>query len=116
VPAMALAKLWSPFSPIGQRGDWSPVILIALATLVNGFFWEFWNFGSEWFHDDAPTNPNYWKYSVPYVDKFHIFSEMPVLGYFGYLLFGIVCWILWLTMAYLFSFNPSIHQDDDPQT
>jgi hypothetical protein len=112
VPAMAITKLWTPFSPIAQRGDWSLILLVALATLVNGFFWEFWNFGSEWIHDDAPTNPNYWKYSVPYVDKFHIFSEMPVLGYFGYLLFGIVCWILWLTMAYLFDFNPSIHQDD----
>ncbi len=116
VPAMTIQKLWSPFTPIGQRGDWSPVLLIAIATLINGFFWELWNFGSEWFHDDAPTNPNYWKYSVPYVDKFHIFSEMPILGYFGYLLFGIVCWILWLTMGYLFGFNPSIHQDDDFQT
>lgn len=91
-----------------KNGDWSKVILVGLATVFNGFFWEFWNFGSEWFHDDAPTNPNYWKYSVPYLDKFHIFSEMPVLGYFGYLFFGLNCWIIWLIAAYVFKFDADI--------
>jgi len=81
--AMALTGYWTPFTPI-KDGDWSKVILIGLATLFNGFFWEFWNFGSEWFHESMPTTPNYWKYSVPYLDKIHIFSEMPILGYFGY--------------------------------
>ena len=98
VPAMSLTKYWTPFTPIGQKGNYTPVVLIALATLLNGFFWEFWNFGSEWFHSDIPTNPNYWKYSVPYLDKFHIFSEMPILGYFGYLFFGIGCWVLWVSV------------------
>lgn len=105
--AMALAGYWTPFTPI-KNGDWSKVILIALATVFNGFFWELWNFGSEWFHDDAPTNPNYWKYSVPYLDKFHIFSEMPLLGYFGYLFFGLNCWIIWLIAAYVFKFDADI--------
>ncbi|MEK3792789.1 small-conductance mechanosensitive channel [Paenibacillus sp. FSL R7-0204] len=105
--AMALAGYWTPFTPV-KNGDWSKVILVGLATLFNGFFWEFWNFGSEWFHDDAPTNPNYWKYSVPYLDKFHIFSEMPVLGYFGYLFFGLNCWIIWLIAAYVFKFDADI--------
>ncbi len=113
VPAMAISKLWSPFTPIGEKGDWSFVILIALATLLNGFFWEFWNFGSEWFHHDAPTNPNYWKYSVPYLDAFHLFSEMPILGYFGYLFFGVVCWVLWLCVAYLVNFDHSGSQFED---
>ncbi len=108
VPAMSISKLWNPFTAISEKGDWSFVILIAIATVVNGFFWEFWNFGSEWFHDYAPTNPNYWKYAIPYLDKFHIFSEMPVLGYFGYLFFGNVCWVLWLVVAYLVGFDPSI--------
>src|SRR5215203_2111724 len=108
VPAMALSKYWNPFTPIGTRGDWSPMLLIALSTLFNGFLWEFWNFGSEWFHADRPTNPNYWRYSVPYVDKFHIFSEMPVLGYFGYLFFGVGCWVLWGTVAHLVGFSPAI--------
>jgi hypothetical protein len=111
-PAMNIGNYWNPFTEISKKGDWSKVILIALATLVNGFFWEFWNFGSEWFHDYAPTNPNYWKYSVPYLDKYHIFSEMPILGYFGYLIFGIGCWMLWLTVAYLVGFDAKIEIDD----
>lgn len=110
--AMALAGFWTPFTPV-KNGDWSSVILIGLATLFNGFFWELWNFGSEWFHDSLPTNPNYWKYSVPYLDKFHIFSEMPVLGYFGYLFFGLNCWIIWLIAAYIFKFNADIDVTGD---
>jgi len=112
VPAMALSGFWNPFTPITKRGDWSQVVLIAIGTLFNGFFWEFWNFGSEWFHADRPTNPNYWRYSVPYLDKFHIFSEMPLLGYFGYLFFGIGCWVLWGAVAHLVGFSPAIHDDD----
>jgi hypothetical protein len=111
VPAMALSGFWNPFTPIARKGDWSFFVLIALATLLNGFFWEFWNFGSEWFHETQPTNPNYWKYSVPYVDKYYLFSEMPILGYFGYLLFGVVCWVLWLAMAYIIGFNPVVHNE-----
>ncbi len=112
VPAMNIGKYWTPFTEISKKGDYSNVVLIAFATLLNGFFWEFWNFGSEWFHDYAPTNPNYWKYSVPYVDKYHIFSEMPILGYFGYLLFGIVCWVLWLAVAYLIDFDAKLEIDE----
>ncbi len=108
VPAMTIGKYWTPFAEISKNGNWSSLILIAIATLLNGFFWEFWNYGSEWFHQGSPTNPNYWKYSVPYVDVGHFFSEMPILGYFGYLFFGIVCWIMWLTMAYLFKFDPDV--------
>lgn len=108
IPAMNIGNRWTPFSEIARKGDWSYVVLIALATLLNGFFWEFWNFGSEWFHDDAPTNPNYWKYSVPYLDKYYLFSEMPILGYFGYLFFGIACWTLWLSVAYLVGFDEKI--------
>ena len=106
--AMSLTGYWTPLSDIARRGDWSRVSLIGLATLCNGFFWELWNFGSEWFHRDVPTNPNYWRYSVPYVDVIHIFSEMPLLGYFGYILFGVNCWILWLISSYLMGFSPDI--------
>ncbi len=109
-PAMSLAGYWTPFTPI-KKGNWSPVILIALATIINGFFWEFWNYGSEWFHNDIPINPNYWKYFVPYLDKIHIFSEMPILGYFGYLFFGVTCWVIWLGGAYVFNFSPDFGLD-----
>ncbi|WP_054941234.1 hypothetical protein [Paenibacillus ihuae] len=109
---MALCGYWTPFTPI-RNGDWSRIILVALATLCNGFFWEFWNFGSEWFHDSLPTNPNYWKYSVPYLDKIHIFSEMPILGYYGYLFFGVNCWIVWLIAAYVFKFDADFELTGD---
>lgn len=69
----------SPFSALA-RGDWRPVLQSALAALVCGFFWELWNWGSA----------AKWHYSIPYVQRFHLF-EMPLLGYAGYLPFGIEC-------------------------
>jgi hypothetical protein len=61
-------------------GDWRPVVTAAAAALVCGFFWEMWNFYSL----------ARWTYRVPYVQRFSIF-EMPVLGYAGYLPFGLEC-------------------------
>ena len=71
-----------------SRGDWRRVVRLALAALICGFFWEMWNS-----HSLAK-----WIYSVPYVNRFHIF-EMPLLGYAGYLPFGLECavvadWVL----------------------
>jgi hypothetical protein len=106
--AMALLGFWTPFSPIA-RGNWSPLVLIALAGLGNGFFWEFWNHGSNAFMPGR--NPNFWVYDVPYVNVIHIFSEMPLIGYFGYLPFGIQCWAWWLVAAHVVGFNP----DFDPE-
>jgi hypothetical protein len=31
-----------------------------------------------------------WVYSIPFVDRFHLF-EMPLLGYAGYVPFGLEC-------------------------
>jgi hypothetical protein len=56
-----------------QHGDWRPVVSLALAAVVTGFFWEFWNFYS------FPK----WVYQTPGVEFWHIF-EMPLLGYLGY--------------------------------
>lgn len=66
------------------RGDWRPVIALWLGTLVCGFFWEMWNFYA------YPK----WVYHVPFVDFLHIF-EMPVLGYGGYLPFGLELFALY---------------------
>ncbi len=52
----------------------------ALAALICGFFWEMWNYNSL----------AHWEYSLPFVHRFEVF-EMPVLGYAGYLLFGLEC-------------------------
>lgn len=51
---------------------------VSLATIFTGFWWEMWNFYS------MPK----WYYTIPYVGFFKIF-EMPILGYLGYLFFGL---------------------------
>ena len=63
-----------------RDGDWRPVVVPALAALICGFFWELWNYFSL----------ARWTYSIPYVQRFHLF-EMPILGYGGYLPFGLEC-------------------------
>jgi hypothetical protein len=63
-----------------KAGDWRPVIASAAAALICGFFWEMWNIGSL----------ARWEYAIPYVQRFHLFA-MPILGYAGYLPFGLEC-------------------------
>ncbi len=67
------------FAP-AVRGDWRPLWQAALAALVCGFFWELWNYGSL----------THWEYAVPWVHRFEVF-HMPLLGYLGYLPFGLEC-------------------------
>ena len=67
---------------LGQ-GDWRPVLLSGLAALVCGFWWELWNAGSL----------VHWEYTLPFVQALKIF-EMPVLGYAGYLPFGLLCLVI----------------------
>ncbi|MBS0183865.1 MAG: hypothetical protein JSS39_15865 [Nitrospira sp.] len=62
------------------RGDWRGVWIPALAALVCGFFWELWNWKSL----------AHWEYAIPFVHRFQLF-EMPLLGYAGYLPFGLEC-------------------------
>jgi hypothetical protein len=61
-------------------GDWRAFVASSLAALWCGFFWEMWNSGSY----------AKWVYAIPYVDALHVF-EMPLLGYAGYLPFGVLC-------------------------
>ncbi len=63
-----------------KYGNWTPVLFPAIAALVCGLFWEMWNFYSY----------AHWTYTVPLVHRFQIF-EMPLLGYAGYLPFGLEC-------------------------
>lgn len=63
-----------------KQGDWRPIWLAALAGLVCGFFWEMWNYYSL----------SRWEYAIPRVHGFQLF-EMPLLGYAGYLPFGLTC-------------------------
>lgn len=68
------------FFPEVRTGDWRRVFRFCLAGLVCGFFWELWNW-----HSLAK-----WIYAIPHADRFHLF-EMPILGYAGYLPFGLEC-------------------------
>ncbi len=68
------------FFPEVETGDWRRVFRFCLAALMCGCFWEMWNW-----HSLAQ-----WIYAVPYVHRFQLF-EMPILGYAGYLPFGLEC-------------------------
>jgi hypothetical protein len=62
------------------EGNWTPAVAAAVAALICGVFWEMWNFYSL----------AKWQYSIPLVHRYQIF-EMPLLGYAGYLPFGLQC-------------------------
>ncbi len=79
VSGKALLSEAHVFTPV-TRGDWDGVVTAALAALICGFFWEMWNI-----HSHAK-----WVYSIPYVHRYEVF-EMPLLGYAGYLPFGLEC-------------------------
>ncbi|EFH87373.1 hypothetical protein [Ktedonobacter racemifer] len=64
-------------------GDWHFIVL-PLGTLICGFFWEMWNYFS------LPK----WYYTIPYIEFWKIF-EMPLLGYIGYLPFGLELFALY---------------------
>jgi hypothetical membrane protein len=66
-----------------SSGDWRVVISSALAAFICGCFWEMWNYFSL----------AKWIYSVSFVHRFQIF-EMPILGYAGYLPFGLECAVI----------------------
>ncbi len=71
------------FFPGLQSGDWRRTFRLALAALICGFFWELWN-------DHSLAK---WVYTIPYVQRFQLF-EMPILGYAGYLPFGLECAVI----------------------
>lgn len=60
------------------KGDWRPVVSLMVGTLACGFVWEMWN---------AYAYP-YWTYDAPGVNFWHVF-EMPLIGFIGYLPFGL---------------------------
>ncbi len=64
-------------------GDWRRAGAWMMAALICGFFWEMWNVSSA----------AKWIYTVPYVERWHLF-EMPLLGYAGYLPFGLECLVV----------------------
>lgn len=79
VAVQALAGDRQLLSPL-VRGDWRGLWLAVIAALLCGFFWELWNVFSL----------ARWTYHIPLVQGLHLF-EMPLLGYAGYLPFGLTC-------------------------
>lgn len=61
-------------------GDWRLAVSSAAAALFCGWFWEMWN----------EFSLAKWTYTIPFVHSFQVF-EMPILGYAGYLPFGLEC-------------------------
>lgn len=90
------------FDSIGE-GDWRAIWIPALAGLQCGVFWEMWNVYSL----------AHWRYAIPYVHRFLIF-EMPVLGYAGYLPFGLECYVVGDVIARLLAKRPSLVHQDKP--
>ena len=66
-----------------ERGDWRPIISLSAGAVICGFFWEMWNYYS-W--------PK-WIYHTPGAQFLHVF-EMPLLGYGGYIPFGLELYAL----------------------
>ena len=64
-------------------GNWSRIVRFAVASLICGLVWEMWNINSF----------TKWIYAIPYVHRFQYF-EMPLLGLFGYIPFGIECLVI----------------------
>jgi len=82
VSLQVLLKETHVLSPL-RDGDWRFLLASALAALLCGVFWEMWNFFSL----------AKWVYHVPFVQRVHVF-EMPILGYAGYLPFGLECTVV----------------------
>lgn len=85
---LTLVKYPNPFSIISY-GDYGSLVIYGMSGLFNGLCWEIWNSRS------LPSNPSYWKYDIPYLNAWHI-GEMPLVGFLGYIPFGVCCWAMWL--------------------
>lgn len=80
------------------KGDWRLSISSASAALICGWFWEMWNYCSL----------AKWEYGVPFVQKYLVF-EMPILGFAGYLPFGLECAVIGAAMAQFLNQQSSIN-------
>ena len=92
------AKAKPNFLIYTSYGNWMPVLVLWIASLICGFFWEMWNFYSypRWIYDIGIFNFGY------------IF-EMPVLGYLGYLPFSLELFAMYHLASH---FMPKIFPPD----
>jgi len=106
--------VWTPFTPI-RHGNWTPVLFLALTYLLEGFLLEGQNYLSARHHglEAVTAYPGYWMYNVPFVNGYHVF-EMPVMGFYGYLPFGIYCMVWWIAFAYILNIPTNFTKYENP--
>jgi hypothetical protein len=80
-----------------RHGDWRRVFSLSLGALICGLFWEMWNYYS---------HPK-WVYHTPGAGFVHVF-EMPLLGYGGYVPFGLELYAL---KNFLSPYSPRLRVD-----
>ena len=69
-----------------KQRNWNRTFQLLLAGCICGFFWEFWNFwaGAKWqYHLSWPS----------FIENIKIF-EMPLLGFLGFPIFALECFVL----------------------
>lgn len=73
------------------RGDTRRTVNLAIAGLLCGLLWEFWNYwgGTKWI------------YNVPILPNIRIF-EMPILGFGGFPPFAVECFALYVAIRRVF--------------
>ena len=81
-----------------RQGDWRLVVALGAGALLCGWFWEMWNYWA------FPK----WEYSIAYVDFAKVF-EMPLLGYGGYLPFGLECYVIYHFLSGMVGRNPKVY-------
>ena len=74
-----------------REGKLQLFLTLMLSGLICGLLWEFWNY---W----AAAK---WIYSVPFLEHIKLF-EMPVVGYFGFMAFGLEIFVMWQFVRGLF--------------
>jgi hypothetical protein len=75
-------------------GNWQPVVALWIGALICGFFWEMWNIYA------FPK----WIYHVPPFEFLYVF-EMPLMGYGGYLPFGLELFAFYQLVVGSFGFK-----------
>jgi hypothetical protein len=106
---LLMSGVWTPVTPM-KDGNWASFVLLGLAGVCCWLPWEIWNSPSK------PLNPSFWTYDVPYFTWMPTLGEMPILGFFGYIPFGIHCMIWWVVWAHVFGLSryiiPELEQSE----
>lgn len=106
ITALQLMRGESTIFSDAACGDWRTLWTVALAALICGWCWEMWNFYSL----------THWEYAVPFVQGLPLF-QMPLLGYAGYLPFGLECLaVADLCLARKFSGGVAYYRAAEPAT